>query len=696
MSLAEKNRPLSGSSVEPCQATACLEAFLIRSRLVLVDTLKAWQAEEAAFDLEEALVRHSRALPWDRWAEACAGEPGWPPLYPVDPGHPLPEAAFSGVGRQLQRELHGILLLDEPVWCIGFLNPFRLEDAESFAAGHLPGKRRALFLLSPGDYGALALRIEQEAAGFPDWKEEEPEEWAKRLGLDPALYPSLADLLEEILFGRETYPVVPSGAVSQVGQIPGCEKALLWRRSQTHAWVLTSEVFSSSLVDGLIETLRAKIHPVACGPNHFAKLQASVERPKETAGIVSGDPLHARSWPATELLNLNRSGIALFDAIVSAALDMGASDISLEPKESYVRVRFRIDGDYYEQAPLTRSQYTALLDRMKLYGNMAADAKGIFQDGSGTHLHRGIRYDQRYSVVVAKGMEEVAAVRLLSSRIPSLSDLRLAPLELQTLLWFLKQGEGMFVSTGPTGSGKTTTLYAMLRAVSSPRRKVMSVEDPVEKHFPEAVQIEVREKAGITFTSALRGIVRQDPDILMVAEIRDRESAQIAIDAALTGHQVFTSTHANDAVGVVERIVQSFGIDRLVIGYALRLSVAQRLVGKLCPFCKRIRPAEPEEIAPFPNAAIAEPVVAEAPGCQACRGSGTAGRMPVMELLPVDGEILAMFEAGATPNEIRRHNEGRGFKPLSMQAAELFMTGTISKEEAMLLLSSRSFSGAGR
>ncbi|WP_246189556.1 GspE/PulE family protein [Methylacidimicrobium cyclopophantes] len=661
-----------------------------------MDALKAWQAEEAAFDLEEALVRHSRTLPWERWAEACAGQPEWPALYPADPDHPLPPAAFSPIGRRLQRELHAILLCEEPVWCVGFLNPYRFEEVESFAASWLSDKRRAFFLLSPVDYGALALRIEQEAASFPDWNAEPHGEWAERLRLDPALYPSVADLLEELLFGREPHPVVPFGSVSHASPIQGREDALLWRRSQTHAWVLTPEVFSSSLVDSLIETLRAKIHLVACGPNHFAHLQAKFEKPRETSGIVSGDPLHVRGWPATELLTLNRSGIVLFNAIVSSALDMGASDISLEPKENHVRVRFRIDGDYYEQAPLTRPQYAALLDRMKLYGNMAADAKGIFQDGSGTHLHHGIRYDQRYSIVIAKGMEEVAAIRLLSSRIPSLSDLRLSPLELQTLLWFLKQGEGMFVSTGPTGSGKTTTLYAMLRAVSSARRKVMSVEDPVEKHFPEAVQIEVREKAGITFASALRGIVRQDPDVLMVGEIRDRESAQIAIDAALTGHQVFTSTHANDAVGVVERIVQSFGIDRLVIGYALRLSVAQRLVGKLCPFCKTTRPAEPEEIAPFPPVPIAEPVVAESPGCQVCRGTGIAGRMPVMELLPVDGETLSLFEAGATPNEIRRHNEGRGFKPLSVQAAELFMTGTISKEEAVLLLSSRSFSGARR
>ncbi|CAB4243570.1 Type II secretory pathway, ATPase PulE/Tfp pilus assembly pathway, ATPase PilB [Methylacidimicrobium sp. AP8] len=679
-------------SRNPHPAVQRLESFLIRSRLVLVDTLKAWHAEATDFDLEEALVRHSRSLPWERWAEACAGQPGWPPLYPADAGHPLPEAAFSETGRRLRRESHGILLSQEPAWCIGILNPFRLEEVESFVAGHLADKPRCFFLLAPGDYGTLALRIEQDAAGFPDWEEEDREEWASRLGLDPALYPSVSALVGEILFGRDPHPVIPLGAVAQAGPIPGCEKALLWRRSQTHAWVLTPDAFCPSLIDSLIETLRAKIHPVACGPKHFARLRSPIERPKEPPGLLSADPLHVRSWPPTELLNLNRSGIVLFDAIVSSALDMGASDISLEPKEKQVRVRFRVDGDYYEQAPLTRSQYAALLDRVKLYGNMAADAKGIFQDGSGTHLHRGIRYDQRYSIVIAKGMEEVTAVRLLSSRVPSLADLRLPPLEHQTLLWFLKQGEGMFISTGPTGSGKTTTLYAMLRAISTPRRKLMTVEDPVEKHFPDAVQIEVREEAGITFASALRGIVRQDPDVLMVGEIRDRESAQIAIDAALTGHQVFTSIHANDAVGVVERMVQSFGIDRLAIAYALRLAVAQRLVSKLCPFCRQTRPAEPEEIAPFPEVAIPEPVVAEAPGCPVCRGTGTAGRMPVMELLPVDGEILAMFEAGATPNEIRRHNEGRGFKPLSRQAAELFMTGTITREEAMLLLSSRTLS----
>ncbi|ACD83238.1 Type II secretory pathway, ATPase PulE/Tfp pilus assembly pathway, ATPase PilB [Methylacidiphilum infernorum V4] len=669
-----------------------LEEFLLKERLVIAENLKEWKKTDGFFDLEKALLRHSSLFSWEKWAESFNHRNGWPPLYPTDRDHPLPPSAFHPSAKKLEKEFNAMILWDNPIYIIGLLNPFRLNEVEFYVATAFPDKLRIFYLLYPADLANLILKRERGIEGFPDWEEANKEEWLKLLRLEPSFYPRVADILEEILLGKEPKMVIPEGAVQSCAVIESFENALLWRKSQTWSWVITPEAFNSKLEDRLIEALKTKIQLVICSPSHFQKLSERAKKGTKAKGILSGDPLHIREWPQIDPNNFNKTGISLYHALMSSAIDRGASDISLEPKEEKVRVRFRIDGDYYEQAPLSRIQYQILLDRIKLFGNMAPDQKGIFQDGSSSYLYKGIRYDQRYSIVVGQGMEEYTAIRIFSSRIPILDDLNLPPLEYSFLLWFLQNGQGMFVSTGPTGSGKTTTLYAMLNYISSTRKKIITIENPVEKYFPDAVQIEVREKAAITFASALRGIVRQDPDIIMIGEIRDRESAQIAIDAALTGHLVFSSIHATDPVGVMERMVQSFGIDRLAVSYALKLAVSQRLVSKLCPYCKKLRKATAEDLRYFPHCQVAEPTVAEAPGCQACRGTGTAGRMPILELLPFDSEIISLIENGASPNRLRAHNENRGFKPLSVQAAELFFTGTISKEEALLLLSSRSYS----
>ncbi|TFE67979.1 pilus assembly protein PilB [Methylacidiphilum sp. Yel] len=668
------------------------ENFLLKERLIVAENLKEWKKSDPFFDLEKAILRFSTLFSWEKWSESFTNRNGWPPLYPADRDHPLPPSAFYSVGKKLEKEFNAIILWDSPFYVIGILNPFRLHEVEIFAAINFPDKPRIFYLLHPSDLANLFLKRERGVEGFPDWEQEDKERWLKLLRLESSLYPRVADILEQILFGSEPKIIIPEGAVQACAAIKGFENALLWRKSPTCSWVLTPEAFNSKLEDQLIEALKTKIKLVICSPGYFQKLFLLVEKENKIKGILPGDPLHVREWPQVDLGHFNETGITLYHAIMSSAIDMGASDISLEPKDHNVRVRFRIDGDYYEQAPLSRLQYQILLDRIKLFGNMAADQKGIFQDGSSSYQYKGIRYDQRYSIVIGQGMEEHTAIRIFSSRIPTLDDLNLPPMEHSFLLWFLANGQGMFISAGPTGSGKTTTLYAMLQHISSPRKKIITIENPIEKHFPDAMQIEVREKAGITFATALRGIVRQDPDIIMIGEIRDMESARIAIDSALTGHLVFSSIHATDPVGVIERMVQSFGIDRLAVSYALKLVVSQRLVSKLCPYCKKIRKATTDDLKYFPNCQVAEPVVAEASGCQACRGTGTAGRMPILELLPFDSEIISLIENGASPNRIRAHNESRGFKPLAIQATELFFTGVISKEEALLLLSSRSYS----
>ncbi|WP_174582563.1 GspE/PulE family protein [Candidatus Methylacidithermus pantelleriae] len=672
------------------RASEALEAFLLKHRLVLTETLKAWATATADQRLEESLVLYCRLFPWDRWAEVFThGMEEWPVLYPVDPTHPVPPKALEPAARRLAREWYALLLQENPVLVFGILNPFVLLELEKELAYLYPGQPKRIVLLAPQDYANFVAAIERGQLADPGWDQEDLARWAEALGLEPGLYSAPTDLVSELWMASESRPVVPRGSVWQAGPLSEDMEALLWRRSATNAWIVTPQALSEELLDRLMEKLNAKIRIFACPPSYFEELRQRFDAQKPRSPIFWGDPLHVRDWPICDLEDTNRAGITLFDALLNRALDMGASDISLEPKVDFVRVRFRIQGDYYEQAPLTRRQYAVLLDRIKLFGNMAPDAKGILQDGSGCHLYRGVRYDQRYNIVVAKGMEEAVAIRIFSARVPTLADLQLAALEQRTLLWFLSQGEGMFLSTGPTGSGKTTTLYALLHQLSTPRCKIVTVEDPVEKHFPDALQIEIREEAGITFERALRAVVRQDPDVLMVGEIRDSESAKIAINASLTGHLVLSSIHASDAVGVLERLVQSFGIDRLVAGYALKLVVSQRLVSPLCPYCKKTRPATRSDLALFPPVPIPEPVVAESAGCLACRGTGRAARIPLMELFPIDGEILALIEENAPPWKLRAHNEGRGYKSLATQAAELFLTGVLSREEALLLCAYR-------
>lgn len=315
---------------------------------------------------------------------------------------------------------------------------------------------------------------------------------------------------------------------------------------------------------------------------------------------------------------------------------------------------------------------------------MLASQNNVQQSGSGHYDVGGARYDLRFWISILNGGRECVVTRIFSSRIPKLEELKLPDMEMRTIQWFLAQERGMLVTTGPTGSGKTTTLYACLQALDSPKRCLVTTEDPVEKFYENARQISVN--SNISYQGALAGQLRQDPDVMMVGEIRTIESAQNALQAASTGHLVLTTVHANDAVGVIERMCGSFGIDHISMSIALRLSIAQRLVSKLCPHCKVVDNAKPEDLRPFPQVDVARPVVAKKVGCPACKGTGYMGRMVIMEMLQVDDQVMSLIETKASPTVIRSHNQNRGFKSLEVQAAKLLFTGVIDIEEAKLFL----------
>jgi type II secretory ATPase GspE/PulE/Tfp pilus assembly ATPase PilB-like protein len=313
--------------------------------------------------------------------------------------------------------------------------------------------------------------------------------------------------------------------------------------------------------------------------------------------------------------------------------------------------------------------------------------KGAIQDGSGEfETSSGEVTEQRYSIAVAKGGAEAAVIRILSRKLPKLEDIHLDAVSRRAIDWFLEGDGGMFVVTGPTGSGKTTTLYACLSKIDLPETKIITVEHPVEKHLPGAVQIDVREDGDITFKTALKCVVRQDPDVIMIGEIRDNESAAVAVNAALTGHSVFSTIHAIDPVGVLERLCQSFQIDRMTAAQALRLVLSQRLVRRLCPLCKKVGPARAEDLRFFPETDIANPIQATKVGCPACRFTGYAGRIAIAEVLMFDPIMVALVENREPAGVLRARNRERGFLPLGDQASLLAQTGEISFAEAKLLM----------
>ncbi|MFN7176774.1 MAG: GspE/PulE family protein [Thermaurantiacus sp.] len=342
--------------------------------------------------------------------------------------------------------------------------------------------------------------------------------------------------------------------------------------------------------------------------------------------------------------------IRLINAIVAQAVQQGASDIHLEPGDSGMTVRLRRDGVMEEAVRLQPELAPMLVSRVKVMARLDIAEKRLPQDGR-MSLHLGSRtLDVRVSTLPARGGERVVMRILDQSAVAlSLEDLGLDAETMAGLRDALAQPNGMILVTGPTGAGKTTTLYAALRLLNDGRRNILTVEDPVEYAVPGVGQTQIEPRVGLTFAAGLRAILRQDPDVVLVGEIRDRETAEIAVQAALTGHLVLSTVHANSAAGAITRL-RDFGVEPFLIAATLRAVVAQRLARLVCSSCVGTEPL------PAPLAAklgLAPGLhVAEAHGCPACRMSGFAGRKGLFELISVHGEVRALVNDGASETRL--------------------------------------------
>ena len=330
----------------------------------------------------------------------------------------------------------------------------------------------------------------------------------------------------------------------------------------------------------------------------------------------------------------------VLETLFGGALAFKASDIHVEPSESMVRIRYRVDGILFDVIELDISMYRLLDSRLKLISGLTLNIKNEAQDGRFT-LDVGTRKLEVRTSVIPGAAGESIVMRLLDPKTAGFTfeDLGLNPKLLAIMEEELKRPNGAIITTGPTGSGKTTALYAFLQKVHSPEKKVITIEDPVEYKIPGLVQTQVEDD--YTFASGLRSVLRQDPDVIMVGEIRDREVAETATHAALTGHLVFSTLHTNSAVGAFPRLID-LGVDYRSIGSAYNVILGQRLARKLCPDCKVPTPLTPEEektVAKIMGEPSGERTIYGPKGCDACGGSGYKGRIGVFEAIRVDSAV---------------------------------------------------------
>jgi type IV pilus assembly protein PilB len=333
--------------------------------------------------------------------------------------------------------------------------------------------------------------------------------------------------------------------------------------------------------------------------------------------------------------------VNLVNVIISTAIRERASDIHLVPFEDSLQLRYRVDGLLQEKPPPPRQLHAALVSRIKIMADMNIAERFMPQDGHIQINHRGTRVDIRVGTMPTIYGESLV-MRLLekSSRVLTHQELGLDAERSKQLAKLVEKPHGLFLATGPTGSGKTTTLYSVLQSIYTPELKILTIEDPVEYELPGVAQIPVRPSRNFTFANGLRAILRQDPDVVMVGEIRDSETADIAIRAALTGHQVFSTLHTNDSTGAVTRLID-MGVEAFLISSALEGVLAQRLVRKICPNCRAespISPAMSEQLQALGDGKVQGPFFVGA-GCEECRGTGYRGRLGIFELLPITTEL---------------------------------------------------------
>ena len=376
----------------------------------------------------------------------------------------------------------------------------------------------------------------------------------------------------------------------------------------------------------------------------------------------------------------NEPIIQVVNGMIEQALKLGASDVHIEPEKNQVRIRMRIDGVLYEKMILHKNTYSDLITRIKIMANMNIAERRLPQDGRFSFGEDEGKVDVRVSVLPTIHGEK-AVLRILNMQdhaIHTIDQLGLSDIDKKIFNQMIHNPNGMILVTGPTGSGKSTTLYTVLNELNQGRDNIITLEDPVEKEMIGVNQVQINSKIGLTFAKGLRSILRQDPDIIMLGEIRDSETASIATRAAITGHLVLSTLHTNDAASTIIRLVD-MGIEPYLVSASLVGVIAQRLVRKICPFCRTAYRSSLEEMKTLN---LVEPKnLYKAEGCQTCGFTGYKGRTALYEIIHVDSQIRQMINEGKNMNQLRAYAKSQGTTFLKDHMKQLVLNGYTTMDE---------------
>ena len=471
----------------------------------------------------------------------------------------------------------------------------------------------------------------------------------------------------ETIQQHRVVPLAVEGETLQVGVVGPLAVPLMRDLAFVTGKTIVPIELDPAEIDALLE---AHLLRVTSGTTATPGVAPRVSRPAPSGQRTSGGAVMPQG-PVVQQVN----------TLIQQAIDQEASDIHIEPYETFFRVRYRLDGVLHHVAELSLLQREAITSRLKIMADLDIAEKRRPQDGRIRYTHTGRTIDLRVSTLPTDFGEKIVLRILDKSHLRlDLDMLGFDASDLKVFRRAIHQPYGIILVSGPTGSGKTTTLYAALNEINTDGVNITTIEDPIEYNLAGINQTHVRADIGLTFAQALRAFLRQDPNIIMVGEIRDQETAEIAIRAALTGHLVLSTIHTNDAPTTVTRLTD-MGIEPFLVASSLRLIVAQRLVRRICPECK-------EEIEP--DAALLEEfreekvsVVYRGRGCETCHGTGYRGRTALFEVMPINEPMGELITQRATAYELRRQVQREGMRTLRTIAIERMRAGVTTPEEIL-------------
>ncbi len=502
-----------------------------------------------------------------------------------------------------------------------------------------------------------------------------------------AVEPALRDQVDSSLTTK-----VPISFIREYHMVP-------YRQNGGGYLVAVNDPINLLPLDDLRQLLEAPVTPVLCRRDDIQHIiDRYFEQQGENAGelidtITMADEEEGKvhtldhSESDRDLLDLANEApiIKLINLVISGAVRERASDIHMEPFEHSVRVRYRIDGVLYEKFTVPRSQQAAVVSRVKIMANLNIAEHRLPQDGRIKIRLSGKEIDIRVSIIpIAHGERVVMRILEKGNFLFSLEQLGMDRRDHEVMDKLILSSHGIILVTGPTGSGKSTTLYAALQRVNSPDKNIITVEDPIEYLIGGIGQIQVRPKIGLTFAAGLRSILRQDPDIILVGEIRDLETAEMAVQASLTGHLVFATLHTNDSAGAVTRLM-NMGIEPFLVTSSTIAIQAQRLVRRICMNCRETYTPEPASLKDIgispddPQAAL----MSRGVGCDKCAGRGYYGRTGIFELLVMTPRLQDLVLKGGDSNALKREARRQGMRTLREDGAQKALRGETTLEEIL-------------